>query len=384
MQKLAEHIPFNRPTITGDEKKYLEECLALRKFSGDGAFTKRATSLLVEKIHGSRALLTTSCTDALEMCALLLNIKPGDEVIMPSFTFVSTANAFVLRGAKIVFVDVDPQTMNVDPSCVEAAINKNTKAIVLVHYAGISCDMDAFVRIRKQYGIPIVEDAAQAIYAKYKDNFLGTLGDLACFSFHETKNINCGEGGALVVNNVEFFERAEILREKGTNRSRFFRGQTDKYTWMDVGSSFLMNELSAAFLLAQLERIEEITARRVSISAKYREALADLAAAGEVDLQSLPDYARPNGHLFYLKLKSEAQRARYISYTNQMNVNTVFHYIPLHSSPAGRIFSTFHGEDRFTTCESEKLVRLPLYYSMTEKEQESVIECTLDFFKKSK
>ncbi|MGZ3694404.1 MAG: dTDP-4-amino-4,6-dideoxygalactose transaminase [Bdellovibrionota bacterium] len=380
MKPFSQKISYNRPCLTGREMEFLGECVASQKFSGDGGFTKRATALLKAAIQSDNILLTTSCTDALEMCALLLDIKPGDEVIMPSFTFVSSANAVVLRGAKVVFVDVDPGTMNVDPALIESAISERTKAIVVMHYAGVACDMKAILALREKYGIPIVEDAAQGIMAKYEGKFLGTIGDLGCFSFHETKNLQCGEGGALSVNNPALFERAEILREKGTNRSKFFRGQADKYTWMDLGSSFLMADLTAAFLNAQLEQAVQITERRLSIWNKYREAFAELEKLGLVEMQKLPAYAEANGHIFYLKLKNEPTRAKFISYLGANGINSVFHYIPLHSSPAGLQYSAFHGEDKHTTLHSERLVRLPLYFAMTEAEQDRVILAAREFF----
>jgi len=375
------HIPFNLPCLTGQETAYFQQCLEKKKFSGDGPFTKKSTDLLCRLIGAERALLTTSCTDALEICALLLDLAPGDEVIVPSFTFVTSASAFALRGAKIVFVEIDPATMNIDPEKAKAAISPRTKAIVIVHYGGVSCDMDAILALAREHDIPVVEDAAQALMAKHKNTYLGTLGDLGCFSFHETKNLQCGEGGALIVNNSKYFERAEILREKGTNRSRFFRGQVDKYTWTDIGSSFLMSDLSAAFLLAQLENAAAITERRLSLWKRYHAALAGLEASGTVQLAKIPDYASPNGHLFYLKLANLLLREKFIAFLAKKNISAVFHYIPLHSSPAGRKCSIFHGSDSHTTIDSERLVRLPIYDAMDASEQGYVIGSVKEFFK---
>jgi dTDP-4-amino-4,6-dideoxygalactose transaminase len=380
MKPFPTRIPFSRPALTGKELDYLRDCISLQKFCGDGAFTKKATAQLGSLIGSEHVLLTTSCTDALEMSALLLDLGPGDEVILPSFTFVSSASAFALRGARIVFVDIDPKTMNIDPAQIKAAIGPKTKAIVVVHYAGVSCDMDAILAVAKERGIAVVEDAAQALMAKLEDRYLGTLGDFGCFSFHETKNLNCGEGGAICVNNPKYFERAEILREKGTNRSKFFRGQADKYTWLELGSSFLLSDLNAAFLLAQLERAHELTEKRITIWRRYEEAFRGLVAEGKVETQEIPAYATHNGHLFYLKVRDEPQRAEFIQFMDRANVGAVFHYVPLHSSPAGAKHSRFFGEDRFTTRESERLVRLPLYHAMTEAEQSHVIACVREFF----
>ena len=367
-------IPFNIPVVLGSEKDALAEVFAKRKFSGDGYFSTKCHEVLAEYLNAPKALLTTSCTDALEMSAILLDIKQGDEVIMPSFTFVSTSNAFVLRGAKIVFVDVNPKTMNIDESLIESAITSNTKAIVLVHYAGWSCDMDKVMSISKKHNIPVVEDAAQALGAEYKGKKLGTFGAMSCFSFHETKNIQCGEGGALVINDDKYIKRAEIVREKGTNRSQFLRGQTDKYTWVDLGSSFLPSELNAAFLYTQLVKIDYINSDRVRIWNKYLAAFKD-----QYDVLNCPDYCSKNAHLFSIRLKDVEERTSFIDYLKKNGVSSVFHYVPLHTSPAGRIYSNFHGEDKFTTSESERLVRIPLYFGMTEADQEKVISVIKSF-----
>jgi dTDP-4-amino-4,6-dideoxygalactose transaminase len=348
----------------------LSEAIASRRLSGDGPFTSRCQKLLESGLPASKVLLTPSCTAALEMAALLLNLGPGDEVIMPSFTFVSSANAFALRGATIVFVDVDPRTMNLDPGCVRAAITPRTRAIVPVHYAGVGCDMDALLELAHQAGLAIVEDAAQAIGASYKGRALGTIGDIGCISFHDTKNLHCGEGGALVINNPALVHRAEIVREKGTNRANFMRGEVDKYTWVDIGSSFLPSELNAAFLLAQLEELDAMTGTRLKMWRRYA---ASLGNSG-LELPDPPDHCAHNGHIFWVKAKDETERNSLIEKLRTEGIQAPFHYVPLHSTGPGRSAGRFEGQDRVTTRDAGRLLRLPLHLSLTEADQEKVIE----------
>lgn len=366
-------IPFNKPLILDSEIKYMQQVLNNCKLSGDGEFTKKCHTWLETNLGCKKALLTTSATHALEMSAILCDINPGDEVIMPSFTFVSTANAFVLRGAKIVFVDVNPDTMNIDESLVEKAVTNKTKAIVVVHYAGVSCDMDAIMQIANKHNLFVVEDAAQAVMSKYKGKYLGTIGHFGCLSFHETKNITCGEGGALLINDKKFVERAEVIREKGTNRSKFWRGEIDKYTWIDIGSSYLPSELNAAFLYAQLEKAEDITAKRREIYEMYSEGLRSLGTKGLVEFQKIPEYAGHNAHLFYIKLKNLEEREKMIEYLRTKGVYATFHYIPLHSSPYGESCGRFFSNDVHTTKESERLLRLPLFFKLNKMEIETII-----------
>lgn len=374
-------IPFNQPAQVGTELGYLQQAMASGKLSGDGAFTQRCENWFVQHFGTQRALLTPSCTAALEMAAMLLDIQAGDEVILPSYTFVSTANAFALRGAKIVFVDIRPDTMNIDERLIEAAITPRTKAIVPVHYAGVACEMDAIMALAEKYRLWVVEDAAQGVMARYQGKPLGTIGHLGCFSFHETKNYTAGgEGGALLINDPRWIERAEILREKGTDRSQFFRGQIDKYTWRDLGSSFLPSELQAAYLYAQLEAAEEINQQRLALWQRYQQAFQPLADKGRVAIPFVPATCQQNGHLYYLKLRDLADRTAFIDYLKQRQILAVFHYIPLHQSPAGQRFGDFVSEDRFTTLESERLVRLPLFYNLSERDQQRVIETALAFF----
>ncbi|CAI2473209.1 dTDP-4-amino-4,6-dideoxygalactose transaminase [Serratia proteamaculans] len=374
-------IPFNKPPVTGNEIQYINKALENGKLSGDGPFGKQCQQWFENQLGCLHALLTPSCTAALEIAALLVDIQPGDEVIMPSYTFVSTANAFVLRGAKIKFVDIRPDTMNMDEALLAAAINEKTKAIVPVHYAGVSCDMDAIMRLANQHNILVVEDAAQGVMSKYKGAYLGTKGHLAAFSFHETKNYTSGgEGGALVINDERFIKRAEILREKGTDRSQFLRGQIDKYTWVDFGSSFLPGELQSACLWGQLELADEINDNRLATWGKYYESLSPLADKGLLTLPTIPEDCTHNAHMFYVKLNDIEQRTRFIAHLKEAGIMAVFHYIPLHSAPAGKVFGSFVGEDKYTTSESEKLVRLPLYYNMSESDLKKVIECVLGFF----
>jgi dTDP-4-amino-4,6-dideoxygalactose transaminase len=357
-------IPFNIPLVIGKELQYIQEVLEKRKICGDGDFTKRCNALLESLTGAKKALLTTSCTHALEMAAILADIKSGDEVIMPSYTFVSTANAFVLRGAKIVFVDVRPDTMNMDENLIEAAITSKTKAIVPVHYAGVGCEMDKIMNLANKYHLLVIEDAAQALMAAYKGKALGTFGTLGCLSFHETKNYQCGEGGALLINDSSFIERAEIIREKGTNRSKFFRGQVDKYSWVDVGSSYLPSELNAAFLYAQLENADLIKKRRLELWNTYYCALDPLRKKGFIELPFIPEHCEQNGHMFYIKIKDVKKRQQLIDHLKTKNILSVFHYIPLHSSAAGETFGRFQGQDNYTTKESERLLRLPFFLEL--------------------
>ncbi len=376
-------IPFNRPTVTGSEKKYLINVFKNRKFSGDNEYTKKCHEWLKTKFGCPQALLTTSCTHALDMSAFLTGIETGDEVIMPSYTFTSTANAFVLRGAKIVFIDIRPDTMNMDETLIEAALSNKTKAICVMHYAGVPCEMDAISAIARKNNICIIEVAAQAILSKYKGRWCGTLGQFGCYSFHETKNIQCGEGGALIINDEKSIERAEILREKGTNRSKFFRGEVDKYSWVDVGSSYLPSELNAAFLLPQLEMIHEIMGDRTKNWYLYHRLLKDLGDDGYIDLPLVPEGCEHNGHMFYIKVKDPGERGNLIAYLRSKGIGSVFHYVPLHSSAAGKRFGSFSGEDRFTTRESERILRLPLFYKLKRKEVEYIAGAIHDFYASS-
>lgn len=374
-------IPFNTPPLTGNEQQYVLQAMQSNKISGDGFFGKKCQAWFEKSLKCPKTLLTPSCTAALEMAAILIDIQPGDEVIVPSYTFVSTTNAFVLRGAKIVFVDVRPDTMNIDESKIEAAITPKTKAIVPVHYAGISCEMDTIMEIASRHDLFVVEDAAQGMMSTYKDRPLGTIGHLGAYSFHETKNYTSGgEGGLLLINDEQFLQRAEVIREKGTNRSQFFRGQVDKYTWVDLGSSFLPSELQAAFLWGQLEKAEEIKLDRLATWDFYYSTLKNLSEKGLVDLPIIPALCTHNGHMFYVKLKNLEQRTEFIDYLKEHDVMAVFHYIPLHSSPAGKEFGTFSGEDKYTTVESERLVRLPMYYAMTIEEKQKVSNLIMQFF----
>lgn len=379
--KNTDLIPFNQPPIIGSELGYIQQAMASGKLSGNGKFTHLCEQWLEKNLTHSKVLLTPSCTAALEMAAILLDIQPGDEVIMPSYTFVSTANAFVLCGAKIVFVDIRPDTMNIDENQIEQAITPKTKAIVPVHYAGVACEMEKIMAIAEKLGLYVVEDAAQAVNAFYQGRALGSIGHIGCYSFHETKNYSAGgEGGAIVLNDPTLIARAEILREKGTDRSRFFRGEVDKYRWQDIGSSFLMSEIQAAYLYAQLEVADKINQKRLTLWQNYLQAFLPLAQTGRVVLPSSAEQYQHNGHLFYLKLKDLAERSAFIAFMKAQKILTVFHYVPLHSSPAGGKFGRFSGEDSFTTKESERLVRLPLFYNLTEQEQNKVIEAVRDFF----
>lgn len=377
---IEELMPFSIPFVADKEMLYIEDVFKRRRFCGDAYYTKASESYLETYLQSKKVLLTSSCTHALEMCAILLDIQQGDEVIMPSFNFVSAANAFVLRGAKVVFVDVDPKTMNISAACLKAAISTKTKAIVVVHYGGVACDMDAIMYIAKQENIAVVEDAAHAVGAYYKNKHLGTIGDLGTLSFHDTKNIHCGEGGALVVNNEKYIERALVLREKGTNRQAFLQGQVDKYTWVDVGSSYLMSEISAAVLYAQLEKVESVAYKRREIWQYYQRELADLVDKSLIAVPEIPAYAKFNAHVFFLLCKSQKERIDLIAHLNEYQIKAYFHYIPLHTSQAGQIYGQFKGEDIYTTMLSERLLRLPLYYDMNEMEVEKIVSVIKKFY----
>ena len=373
------NIPFNKPTLVGPEFQYIQESIAGGKISGDGPFTKKCHSLLETSLEISKALLTTSCTHALEMTALLLDIQPGDEVIVPSFTFVTSINAYVLRGAKPVFVDVRADTLNIDEKLIEAAITPKTKAIVVVHYAGVACEMDTIMQIAKAHQIPVIEDNAHGLFGKYKGQLLGTFGVMATQSFHETKNFQCGEGGALLINDDAYIERAEIIREKGTNRSRFFRGQVDKYTWVDVGSSYLPSDMLAAFLYAQLEARDNIQGKRQEIWELYHEALAEWAANNDVCMPTVPEGCEQTYHMFYILLPSLESRTALIDHLKAQGILSVFHYLPLHLSDMGRRFGGKEGDCPVTEDVSDRLLRLPFYNGLNESEQNQVIEAITTF-----
>lgn len=376
-------IKFNKPLLIGNEQKYVLQAMQSNKISGDGVFGKKCQLWFEEKLSCEKALLTPSCTAALEMAAILIDIQLGDEVIMPSYTFVSTANAFVLRGAKIVFVDIRPDTMNIDEKLVEAAITPKTKAIVPVHYAGVACEMDTIMRIAKEHDLFVIEDAAQGMMSAYKGRSLGTIGHLGAYSFHETKNYTSGgEGGLLIINDTQFVERAEIIREKGTNRSQFFRGQVDKYSWVDIGSSYLMSELQAAYLWGQLEQTELIKKNRLSTWKRYYKKFIGLQKSGQLELPEVPEVCEHNGHMFYLKLKNILERDSFIQHMKECGVMAVFHYVPLHSSLAGKVYGAFYGDDKFTTMESECLVRLPIWFGISKDDISQVVEAGNSFYQK--
>ena len=375
-------ISFNIPPYVGTELEYVKQAIDAQKICGDGMFTKKCNQWLEERFSAQKVLLTTSGTTALDMAALLCELQPGDEVILPSFTFSSTATAFVLAGATLVFVDVRPDTMNIDETKIEAAITEKTKVIVPVHYAGVACEMDTIMAIARKYNLKVVEDAAQGVMSTYKGKALGTIGDFGCFSFHETKNYSMGEGGALVINNPAYNDRAEILREKGTNRSKFFRGQVDKYTWVDFGDSYLPSDMNAAYLWAQLEKADEINNDRLATWNAYNEAFQPLAAAGKVELPTIPEGCVHNAHMYYLKCKDLEERTAFIEFMKEWDVQTVFHYVPLHSAPAGLKFGRFYGEDVYTTAESDRLVRLPMYYGLSSNDLTQIITAVKEFFEK--
>lgn len=374
-------ISFNKPPYVGEEIKYIEEAVKAQKICGDGQFTKKCNKWFEDKTGAAKVLLTTSCTHATELAALLLDIQPGDEVIMPAYTFVSTADAFVLRGATAVFVDINPKTMNIDENLIEDAITEKTKAIVPVHYAGVSCEMDKIMEIAQKHNLYVVEDAAQGVMSTYKGKALGTIGDYGCYSFHETKNYSMGEGGALLIRDGKNAELAEIIREKGTNRSKFFRGQIDKYTWVEAGSSYLPSDMNAAYLWAQLQKADEINENRLQSWNRYYEGLKDLKEAGKIELPYVPEYCEHNAHMFYIKAKDLEERSALISYLKENGVTAVFHYIPLHTAPAGKEYGRFHGEDKYTTKESERIIRLPMYYELDEQDAKKVMDLIHTFYK---
>ncbi len=374
-------INFNVPPYTGKEVEYMKEAIENQKICGDGPFTKKCNEWIEEETGTAKCLLTTSCTHATEMAAFLADIKEGDEVILPSYTFVSTANAFVLRGAKAVFVDIRPDTMNIDEKLIEDAITERTRAIVPVHYAGVGCEMDEIMDIAKRHNLAVIEDAAQGIMASYKGKALGTFGEFGCFSFHETKNFSMGEGGALLIRDKENIEAAEILREKGTDRSKYYRGQVDKYRWQNYGSSYLPSDLNAAYLYAQLELAQEITQARLARWEQYKELLTPLEKEGKIELPFIPEHCTHNAHMFYIKTRDMDERSRLIEYLKKKEILSVFHYIPLHSAPAGIKYGRFHGEDKYTTKESERILRLPMFYKLKADEVEYITEQIKEFYK---
>lgn len=372
-------IKFNKVTKIKNELKYIDQAVASGVLAGSGQFNEKCKAFL-EKFLARNVFLVSSGTQALEMASILSNIKAGDEIIMPSYTFSSTANSFALCGAKIVFVDIRPDTMNIDENLIEQAITKKTKAIVPVHYAGVSCEMDKILEISKKHKLFVIEDAAQAILSKYKNKYLGTIGDIGCLSFHETKNITCGEGGATIINKKKYTERAEIIREKGTNRKKFLQGQVDKYSWVDLGSSFLLSEINAAFLFAQLENIQKITNNRLISWNYYYKLLSPLAKKGIINLPVIPKMCTHNGHIFYIKVKNLKERVKLTNYLKQKGIIAYFHYIPLHSSKAGKKYGNFFGKDVFTTAESERILRLPLYYGLHKKDIEKIACQIIKFY----
>lgn len=374
-------INFNVPPYAEKAMEYIRECVSNQKICGDGPYTKKCNEWIEKKTGTAKCLLTTSCTHATELAALLLpDLNPGDEVIMPSFTFVSTADAFVLRGAVPVFVDIRPDTMNMDEKLIEAAVTERTKAIVPVHYAGVACEMDTIMEIADRYHLAVIEDAAQGIMASYKGRALGTIGNFGCFSFHETKNYSMGEGGALLIRDKKDVEEAEIIREKGTNRSKYYRGQIDKYTWMNYGSSYLPSDMNAAYLYAQLEEAEKINNARLALWNRYYENLEPLAAAGKVELPTVPEGCVHNAHMFYIKAADLQERTSLIAYLKERGIMSVFHYIPLHTAPAGVKFGRFHGKDNYTTAESERLARLPMYYGLMEEQVDYICDTVKQFY----
>ena len=375
-------IDFNIPPFVGKEFEYMKEAVNNKKICGDGPFTKKCNEWIESRFGTKKAMLTTSGSSALDMAAFLCGLEPGDEVILPSYTFTSTANSFVLVGAKLVFVDIRPDTMNIDESKIEAAITDKTRVIVPVHYAGVACEMDTIMDIAKRHNLLVVEDAAQGVMSSYKGKPLGTIGDFGCFSFHETKNYSMGEGGAILINDEKYIEKAEILREKGTNRSQFFRGQVAKYNWVDFGDSYLQSDLNAAYLWAQLEEADSINNNRIESWNAYYEAFKSFEDKGIIKLPTIPDGCVHNAHMFYLKFKDLDTRQDFIKYMKENGVQCTFHYVPLHSAPAGIKFGRFDGVDEFTTSESERLVRLPLYYNMNSDDRNTVIEKTIEYLNK--
>ena len=373
-------VPFNRPPYIGKEMEYISKVIRAHKICGDGQFTKKCHQLLEQMTGSQKVLLTTSGSHALEMAALLCNLEPGDEVILPSFTFSSTANAFVLAGAKLVFVDIRPDTMNIDETKIEAAITDKTRVIVPVHYAGVACEMDTIMEIARKHNLKVVEDAAQGVMSTYHGKALGTIGDFGCFSFHETKNYSMGEGGALLIRDREHVERAEIIREKGTDRSKYFRGQVDKYRWQEFGSSYLPSELNVAYLYAQLEMADQINEARLARWNEYYKLLTPLAQAGKIELPVVPEGCVHNAHMFYIKTADEHERQELINYLKERDILAVYHYVPLHSAPAGIKYGRFNGEDVYTTKESERLLRLPMYYGLTAEETAFVADQVKEFY----
>lgn len=377
---MSERINFNVPPYVDKAAEYIQECVKNQKICGDGAYTRLCSQWFEKRTGTAKCLLTTSCTHATELAALLADIQPGDEVIMPAYTFVSTADAFVLRGATPVFVDIRPDTMNIDEKLIEAAVTEKTKAIVPVHYAGVSCEMDTIMDIAARHNLLVIEDAAQGVMSSYKGKPLGTIGDFGCFSFHETKNYSMGEGGALLIRDQKYVEDAEIIREKGTNRSKFYRGQIDKYTWVNFGSSYLPSDMNAAYLYAQLEIADEINQARLILWNRYYEKLTPLAEAGKLELPMVPEGCVHNAHMFYIKTKDIQERTALIDHLKTNNILSVFHYIPLHTAPAGIKFGRFHGEDKYTTAESERLTRLPMYYGLTLEKVDYICDKVKEFF----
>ena len=373
-------ISFNKPTYIGKEKDYIADAIAANKICGDGQYTQKCHKLLEQMTGSQKVLLTTSGSHALEMAAFLCNLEPGDEVILPRYTFSSTGNAFALAGAKLVFVDIRPDTMNIDETKIEAAITEKTKVIVPVHYAGVGCEMDTIMQIARKYNLKVVEDAAQGVMGTYRGKALGSIGDFGCFSFHETKNYSMGEGGALLIRDSENNEAAEILREKATNRSRFLRGQVDKYTWVDYGSSYLPSDLNAAYLFAQLEEADKINQARLSCWQQYQEGLMPLEEEGKLEIAHIPEECKHNAHMFWIKLKDIEERSAMIAHLKNHGIYSMFHYVPLHSAEAGEKFGYFSGQDVYTTKESNRLTRLPMYYGLKEKEVNTVIETIKKFW----
>lgn len=374
-------IGFNIPPVVGEEEKYIKKAIDNHKICGDGEFTKKCSEWMENKFSANKVLLTTSCSSALEMAALLIDIQPGDEVIMSPYTFVSTANAFVLRGAKIVFVDIRPDTMNIDENLIEDAITEKTKAIVPVHYAGVACEMNKILEIAKKHNLKVIEDAAQGVMAKYNGKYLGTIGDMGCYSFHETKNYSMGEGGAIVFKDNTYVEDAEIIREKGTNRSKFYRGQIDKYTWVEFGSSYLPSDMNAAYLWPELKVAEKINNNRLKTWNYYNDNLKELEEKGYIERPYIPKECEHNAHMYYIKAKDLEERTKLIDFLKKNGIQTVFHYIPLHTAPAGIKYGRFNGEDKFVTKESERLLRLPMYYNLDEKDAEKVVAKIKEFYK---
>ena len=374
-------ISFNKAVTSEKMKEYISDVIDSGRTGGIGKYTRKCEKLLESRFDAKRVLLTTSGTSALEMAAILCDLIEGDEVIMPSFTFVSTANAFVMRRAKVVFVDIDRETMNIDPLMVENAINERTRVIAIVHYAGVSCDMDRIMAIAKAHGLKVVEDAAQAVMGRYRDRYLGTIGDYGCYSFHETKNYSMGEGGALVINNKEDIERAEIIRENGTDRSKYLEGLTDKYTWLEPGASYRPSDLLAAYLYAQLEMLDQVNSNRIDSWNHYYKLLKPLSDKDIIELPVIPGYAIHNGHMFYIKCGNKGERSELIAYLRSHDIGSAFHYIPLHSSPAGLKYGRFSGMDLYTTCESERLLRLPMYYNISPQDIEEVCTTIKSFYK---